>query len=43
ANAAEARRFARFTTHNHTPGEMHVTPEPKNPSYPYTLDLRWEP
>ena len=41
ANEAEARRFARFSPHGHTPGTMHVPPEPPNPATPATLDLRW--
>jgi uncharacterized protein (DUF2126 family)/transglutaminase-like putative cysteine protease len=43
ANAAEARRFARFWAHGHTPGPMTVVKEPLNPSIPMTLDLRWQP
>jgi uncharacterized protein (DUF2126 family)/transglutaminase-like putative cysteine protease len=43
ANAAEARRFARFWPHGHTPGPMTVFKEPLNPSFPMTLDLRWQP
>src|SRR5262245_45898849 len=43
ANEAEARRFARFWPHGHTPGPMQVAAEPPNPSYPMTLDLRWQP
>ena len=43
ANEAEARRFARFVGHGHTPGPMAVIPEPLNPSFPFTLDLRWQP
>ncbi len=43
ANAAEARRFARFIGHGHTPGKIQVQPEPPNPKYPNTLDLRWRP
>ena len=42
ANAAEARRFARFWPHGHTPGPMTVRQEPRNPSFPMTLDLRWQ-
>jgi uncharacterized protein (DUF2126 family)/transglutaminase-like putative cysteine protease len=43
ANEAEARRVARFWPHGHTPGPMRVAAEPPNPSYPVTLDLRWQP
>ncbi|MFO1305755.1 MAG: transglutaminase family protein, partial [Burkholderiales bacterium] len=43
ANEAEARRMARFWAHGHTPGPMHVYPEPPNPATPVTLDLRWQP
>jgi len=43
ANAAEARRIARFWMHGHTPGPMTVRPEPANPAVPTTLDLRWQP
>ena len=43
ANAAEARRFARFWAHGHTPGPMTVFKEAPNPSFPMTLDLRWQP
>lgn len=42
ANEAEARRFARFWAHGHTPGEMCVVKEPPNPRFPFTLDLRWQ-
>ena len=41
ANAAEARRFARFWEHGHTPGPMTVKDEGLNPSFPHTLDMRW--
>jgi len=41
ANEAEARRFARFWSHGHTPGKVSVEDEPRNPSFPFTLDLRW--
>ena len=41
ANAAEARRFARFWSHGHTPGPMTVYKEDLNPGFPMTLDLRW--
>jgi uncharacterized protein (DUF2126 family)/transglutaminase-like putative cysteine protease len=43
ANAAEARRMARFWTHGHTPGPMQIRSEPTNPALPTTLDLRWRP
>ncbi|MCB5191261.1 transglutaminase family protein [Methylobacillus arboreus] len=39
---AEARRFARFWDHGHTPGKMAIPDESRNPSFPFTLDLRWQ-
>ncbi|MET0507337.1 MAG: transglutaminase family protein, partial [Burkholderiaceae bacterium] len=41
ANEAEARRRARFWTHGHSPGSLDIRPEPPNPRFPATLDLRW--
>lgn len=43
ANEAEARRIARFWNHGHTAGQMDIKPEPTNPAFPCTLDLRWSP
>jgi len=43
ANAAEARRMARFWPHGHTPGPFTVRKEDLNPGFPMTLDLRWQP
>ncbi len=43
ANEAEARRVARFWNHGHTPGQMHIRREGRNPDYPFTLDLRRAP
>ncbi len=42
ANEAEARRFARFWNHGHTPGPVTVKEEFRNPRFPFTLDLRWQ-
>lgn len=42
ANEAEARRFARFWAHGHTPGKVKVKAEAGNPRFPFTLDLRWQ-
>ena len=42
ANEAEARRFARFWEYGHTPGKTEVKMEPRNPKFPFTLDLRWQ-
>ncbi len=42
ANEAEARRIARFWNHGHTPGAALLKPEPLNPAFPLTLDLRWQ-
>ena len=43
ANEAEARRRARFWDHGHSAGTMVIQPEPLNPRFPMTLDLRWQP
>ena len=41
ANEAESRRFARFWSHGHSPGQMQAPVESVSPDHPYTLDLRW--
>ncbi len=37
---AEARRLARFFRTGHTPGAMASSPDERNPTLPFTLDLR---
>jgi uncharacterized protein (DUF2126 family) len=41
ANEAESRRLARFRNIGHNAGRFEVAPEPDNPDFPLTLDLRW--
>jgi uncharacterized protein (DUF2126 family) len=40
ANEAEGRRLARFFRMGHTPGVIEARAEERNPSFPFTLDLR---
>jgi uncharacterized protein (DUF2126 family) len=40
AAEAESRRMARYMPFGHTPGRITVNPEPRNPVFPFTLDLR---
>ncbi len=40
AYEAEGRRLARFFHMGHTPGHVVVKEEPRNPNFPFTLDLR---
>jgi uncharacterized protein (DUF2126 family) len=40
AYAAEGRRLARFVKMGHTPGNIQVRAEERNPNFPFTLDLR---
>ena len=40
AYEAEGRRLARFVRMGHTPGEIEVKQEARNPNLPFTLDLR---
>ena len=40
AYEAESRRLARFATGGHTPAGTTVSPEERNPDFPFTLDLR---
>jgi len=42
ANEAEARRFARFWDHGHSPGKVTLQQSERNPRFPFTLDLRWQ-
>ena len=43
AAEAESRRMARYLPFGHTPGRVTVKPEPRNPVFPFTLDLRTPP
>ncbi|MES2606571.1 MAG: transglutaminase family protein [Pseudomonadota bacterium] len=40
SNEADARRLARFFRHGHTPGPLNIVETPRNPNYPFTLDMR---
>ena len=40
AYEAEGRRLARFVRMGHTPQRVQANPEPRNPNFPFTLDLR---
>ena len=40
AYEAEGRRLARFVRMGHTPGRIDARSEPRNPNFPFTLDLR---
>ena len=40
AYEAEGRRLARFFKTGHTPGGVEARAEPRNPNFPFTLDLR---
>jgi uncharacterized protein (DUF2126 family) len=40
AYEAEGRRLARFFKTGHTPGRVVARAEPRNPNFPFTLDLR---
>jgi uncharacterized protein (DUF2126 family) len=40
AQEAEARRLGRFFRTGHTPGKLAIVEPPRNPNYPFTLDLR---
>ena len=40
AYEAEGRRLARFFKMGHTPGQLKIVDEARNPNFPFTLDLR---
>lgn len=40
AAEAESRRMARYFAFGHTPGKREIPVEPRNPVFPFTLDLR---